>query len=298
MPASPDDRARGALLGTAIGDALGMPIEGLSHPNVRTYYKGIKGFRADEKRGELDAGQWTADTQNALALATALAEHPDDRTRAQAVWRQERLVDLRRPTERPVATSAAAASAAPLGIWWHTTEADATEALAWARVLLGDVDPRADALVAAIAQADALRRALGADPETLDGPAFVRATAEAARTAETALDDATDAVSTRLGALADHLDEFPLDLQDRCNGTGPAADEAFPFALAMAARGPSLAEASLLAAINVGGDANTVGAMVGALLGAMNGASAFPDEWRKGVQDGERITALADRMRA
>ena len=42
------DKVRGALLGTAVGDALGMPVEGLSHQNVRTYYKGIKGYRADE----------------------------------------------------------------------------------------------------------------------------------------------------------------------------------------------------------------------------------------------------------
>ena len=66
----------------------------------------------------------------------------------------------------------------------------------------------------------------------------------------------------------------------------------------MAARGPALAEASLLAAINVGGDANTVGAIVGALLGAMNGASAFPDEWRDGVEAGDEIAALADRLAA
>lgn len=294
------DRTRGALLGLAIGDALGMPIEGLSHPNVRTYYKGIKGFRADEKRGELEAGQWTADTQNALALASALAEHPGDLTRAQTVWHRERGVNLRRPTDRPFATSAAAAAAAPLGVWWHATDATAEDALAWTRGLLMDVDARPDALVAAYAQADAIRRALVADPEVLDGASFVRDAVGAARQAESALSEhgATDAVSSRLAGLADHLDEFPLDLQDRCAGTGAAADEAFPFALAMAARGPGLAEASLLAAINVGGDANTVGAMVGALLGAMNGASAFPDEWRDGVEAGDKITALADRLAA
>ena len=107
------DRIRGVLLGLAIGDALGMPIEGLSHPNVRTYYKGIKGFRADEKRGELEAGQWTADTQNALALAAALVEHPADLTRAQTVWRRERGTELRRPTGRPFGASGSAAAAAP-----------------------------------------------------------------------------------------------------------------------------------------------------------------------------------------
>ena len=44
------DSILGALLGTAVGDALGMPIEGLSHQNVRTYYKGIKEYRDDDQR--------------------------------------------------------------------------------------------------------------------------------------------------------------------------------------------------------------------------------------------------------
>ena len=77
-PARLRDRLVGALLGSAIGDALGMPVEGLSHPNVRTYYRGIKEMRADEKRGDLAAGQYTADTQRARALARALAASTPD----------------------------------------------------------------------------------------------------------------------------------------------------------------------------------------------------------------------------
>ncbi|OZC02092.1 ADP-ribosylglycohydrolase family protein [Rubricoccus marinus] len=289
------DRVRGLLLGLAIGDALGMPIEGLSHQNVRTYYKGIKGFRADEKRGELEAGQWTSDTQNALALAAALAEHPGDLTRAQVLWRQRRGVELRRPVDRPYATSASAAAVAPLGAWWAGTDAPLAEALTWTRALLADVDDRPDALVAALAQADAARRALGAPADTVEGADFVSQAADAARAAESEI-GASGAVSRRLDLLAGRLFEFPLDLQDLCDDTGPAADETFPFALAMAARGPALAEASLLAAINVGGDANTVGAILGALLGAFNGASAFPDEWRDGVEASGEILATADAL--
>ena len=205
---------------------------------------------------------------------------------------------LRRPTDRPYATSAGAAAAAPLGLWWRQTDAPLAEALAWTRGLLMDVDGRADALVAAFAQADAARRALGAEPATLDGAAFLAETAGAARAAEKELEasGASGRVSRRLDLLSGRLFEFPLDLQDLCGDTGPAADEAFPFGLAMAARGPALPEASLLAAINVGGDANTVGAICGALLGAINGASGFPAEWRDGVEASGEIAAAASRL--
>ena len=289
------DRARGALLGLAIGDALGMPIDGLSHINVRTYYKGIKGFRADEKRGEGDAGQWTAHTQNARALAAALAEHPADLTRAQSLWRRGRTAPRRREVTRDYPTGNAAACAAPLGVWWAATGAPAPEALAWTRALLVEVDGAPEALAAAFAVADATRRALGADPAALDGPAFLRETAEAARRAESE-NGATGVVSGRIETTAGALDDFPLDLQDLCGGTGHAADEAVPFALAMVARNPTLAEASLLAAVNVGGAAAQVGAIAGALLGALNGAPAFPDEWREGVEASGEIQSEADAL--
>ncbi|MEL6614362.1 MAG: ADP-ribosylglycohydrolase family protein [Bacteroidota bacterium] len=289
------DRASGLLLGLAIGDALGMPIDGLSHQNVRTYYKGIKGYRADEKRGELEAGQWTAHTQNARALAAALTEYPGDLTRAQVVWRQRRGVSLRRPTDRPYATGDAAACAAPLGAWWARTKAPLAEAIAWTRGLLMEVDVRPDSLVAAVAIADAARRALGSDPDALDGAAFMHATADAARAAE-AETDASGAVSSRIDLLAGRLFEFPLDLHDLAGGNRPAADEAVLFALAMAARGPSLAEASLLAAINVGGAAAQIGAVTGALLGAFNSAGAFPEEWREGIEASGDIAAEGDRL--
>jgi ADP-ribosylglycohydrolase len=108
--------------------------------------------------------------------------------------------------------------------------------------------------------------------------------------------EASDRVSSALRDLALYLDDTPLDLQDRCNGTGDRADEAFPFAVAMAAREPTLVEATLLSAVNVGGAAAAVGAMTGALLGAFNGWSAFPAEWRFGLEDAGRLLAEADAL--
>ncbi len=65
-PLAPD-RRQGILLGTRLGDALGMPLDGLSHQNVRLYYRGVKGLAADEKRG-IAAGTGTALTQALGAL--------------------------------------------------------------------------------------------------------------------------------------------------------------------------------------------------------------------------------------
>ncbi len=49
------DRTRGALLGLAVGETLGRPIDKMSHQNVRTYFKGIKGYVGHERTG-VEAG--------------------------------------------------------------------------------------------------------------------------------------------------------------------------------------------------------------------------------------------------
>lgn len=289
------DRLTGAMLGAAAGDALGMPVDGLSHPHVRTYYRGIKGLRADEKRGDLEAGQWTGHTQRALALARALAD-PAPSLRERYGEELARLrPHARRWTEEPAfTTSAAAAAAAPLGLWWAASGAGEGEALARVREAFGPAPPAA--LAAALGQAFAVRYLLAEAPDDLDGPAFLEAVTEMTGRAEAALGGAAPSPAERLRALAPHLGAFPLDLQDRCDGTGPAADEAWPFAVAMLARNPRLLDATLLPAINVGGAASATGAMVGALLGALHGWAAFPADWREGLEDAAHLEAEAARL--
>ena len=297
MPAPFRDRLVGTLLGSALGDALGMPVEDLSHINVRTYYKGVKELRADEKRGDLGVGQWTADTQRARALARALATGaPDSPDEVKAALQTEMPADLRRGGVRSP-SSAGAACAAPLGVQARLRGLKTLAGARWAALLLADVDPAPEAHVAAAAQAAAIRTCLGRDPDALSGPDILNAAREAAADGERLL-GADGRVSARLGSLAGHLDDYPLDLQDRCAGTGSAADEAFPFAVAMVARSPSLVESTLLAAVNVGGDTSAVGACVGAMLGALHGTAAFPSEWLDGLEDAAGIRAEAEALAA
>jgi ADP-ribosylglycohydrolase len=305
------DSVLGALLGTAVGDALGMPIEGLSHANVRTYYKGIKEYRDDDQRGDLDAGQWTDDTQMTFALVRTLTAHPDAPERwpnavAEAYvalqsearrWGQttttavDRLADGKAPDQSGVAdraTDGAAMRAAPLGIWWAARDVRREDAFAALRPVLAVTHRHPAALAAGWGQAVAVRILLDWTPDTFDRSAFWDALLDATTWAEGQL-GGDDRVSRRLKDLSDQLDAFPLDLGDACDGVGVWADEAWPFACAMVARRSHLLENTLLSGINVGGDADTTGAMMGALLGALHGWAAFPDEWREGLEASDRL---------
>ena len=295
-PARLRDRLVGTLLGSALGDALGMPVEGLSHQNVRTYYRGIKLMRADEKRGDLAAGQWTADTQRARMLTRALAgATPDSPEEARTAFHAALSAagPLRRGDVTVHPSSAGAACAAPLGVQARLRGLGTLAMARWAGLLLAPVDASPAAHVAAAAQAAAVQACLGRDAVT--GPALVAAALGTARDAERLL-GAGDRVSARVARVGEHLSAVPLDLQDLCGGTGSAADEAFPFALAMVARAPDLLEPTLLSAINVGGDTSAVGAMTGALLGAIHGASAFPSEWTDALEDAAAIRAEAEAL--
>ncbi|HYE57162.1 MAG TPA: ADP-ribosylglycohydrolase family protein, partial [Rhodothermales bacterium] len=235
------------LLGAAIGDALAMPIAGLSHQNVRLFYRGIKGYTADEKRGGA-AGTGTEITARLLALASAVPRAAFD--------------EIRAPADE---TAGAAATAAALA------RCDDNEASVW----LARLTPRGPARAAAHVQHRTLQRLSHTSPETFDTDAFWETLRWDTHAAEGAF-GSDGRLAARLDALTGHLHLFPLDLQDLCNGTGDAPDEAWPFALAMFARGPQLVEATLLSAINVGGAAHVVGALVGSLLGALHGAQPRP----------------------
>ena len=57
-------------------------------------------------------------------------------------------------------------------------------------------------------------------------------------------------------------------------------------------------EAAILAGVNLGHDADTVGAVAGQIAGAIYGWSGIPAHWRARLQDAERIEGLARRLHA
>jgi ADP-ribosyl-[dinitrogen reductase] hydrolase len=77
------DRRRGALLGLAVGDALGAAVEFCSPGSFRE----VAGYRGGGPHG-LGPGEWTDDTSMALALADSIAAgwDLDDQARRYVAW--------------------------------------------------------------------------------------------------------------------------------------------------------------------------------------------------------------------
>jgi ADP-ribosylglycohydrolase len=53
---------------------------------------------------------------------------------------------------------------------------------------------------------------------------------------------------------------------------------------------------SVLAAVNLGGDTDTTGAVTGGLAGVLYGHQATPDQWLAGLARREQVIGLAEKL--
>jgi ADP-ribosylglycohydrolase len=80
------DRLVGTLLGMALGDALGLPAEGMSAAPVARRFGGVDRFRLLGSTGFV-----SDDTEQAALVAQAMARHPDDGNRCLRSFRRSLL---------------------------------------------------------------------------------------------------------------------------------------------------------------------------------------------------------------
>ena len=301
--AAPLDRARGALLGLAMGDALGMPSQTLPRAQIRASYGTITGFVApcaDHPVSHgLQAGQVTDDTEQALLLARRLLATPgrfDDAAWAhdlldwEAGVRARGLRDLLGPstkaaltallagvppteTGRAGATNGAAMRIAPVGI--AVPARDPGQLVARVADTCRVTHNTGEAIAAAAAVATMISCGVaGADwcqalPEAVRAAGLGQALGWPAGVPD---------MAERIVAAVDLGRSGDIEAIATRIGTSVASHQSVPaaFALVAAAAGDAWAAACLAA--NIGDDTDTIGAIAGAICGACAGAGALPAE--------------------
>jgi ADP-ribosylglycohydrolase len=351
-PLSRIDRVRGGLLGLAIGDALGAPLEGLSSQQIRAHYgqvvdfvDGALAWKRKPYRWRMP-GLYSDDTQQALALCDVLLESGRVEPRRLAeiylglanpkgsyagahrgIGRSFRqvLADLERGvsprhTGQTSAGIGAAMRIAPVALYFNGQPEDMFEAV-MAASLITHRDIRS--LAGAMAVAHAVRRlAAGAQRD----PSFLfRLAADVAREEERILATHSGYVTSlqehgrslsrsiahveslldsprerALGALVDEANKHGADpiCKRATMGFPPAC---IPACLYLLMTTDSIEEA-LVDVVNLGGDADTAGAILGAFAGAHYGLGEIPHRWLLGLQNrdaiDQRAQALHDRSSA
>lgn len=299
------DRAVGALTGLALGDALGMPTQLLSRPRILARYGELTGFVDAPDDNEISrgtpAGRVTDDTDQALILGRLLVEgggRVDPRRLADELLSWEARMtalgsaDLLGPsTRRALQLLTQGAPIGESGRWGDTNGA----AMRVAPVGVAYPPDPVDRLVDAVADIDRVTH----DTTVANAGAAAVAAAVSAGIDGASLDDAValGVAAARVGATrgqyvpgADVAARIewardlvagspdPLDVIYRLVGTGVATQEAVPAAFAVLSVYPGDPFRACLAAASLGGDCDTVAAMVGAISGACHGYAALPPD--------------------
>ena len=304
----PEGRLRaalaGALLGTTVGDSLGLPAEGLSRGRIQGWWKGQW-----RHRFLFGHGMCSDDTEHTFFVAQALLAHPDDPGAFQRclAWKLRfwllglpagvGLATLRAlvklwvgfPPSRSGVYSAGngpAMRSAIIGTYFFDAPAQ-RKAFVSAATRLTHTDPKAETAALAVAEAAAwaVRQDARLD-QWIDGLAQLGADQE---------------WKSLCGQLAEGLaagksvDAFAESL-GLARGVAGYAYHSVPVALYAWLRSPLDFRTALESALNCGGDTDTVGAIVGALAGASAGVQGIPAEWVKGICEWPRSTHLLEQL--
>jgi ADP-ribosylglycohydrolase len=288
------DVLAGVLLGTAVGDALGLPREGLSPGRARRLF----GSPPLGHRLFLGRGMVSDDTEHTVLVGQALLRRPDDADRfARALawglrwWLLRLPAGVGRATARSVlklwlgfgpgrsgvysAGNGPAMRAALLGVCLAEGR---LPAYLRACTRLTHTDPRAErgALLVALAARH------GADR----GPTGVDAAAFLTRALDVAKGDPE--LEGLLKRLEDHLgrNSSPAEVAAELGlsrGVTGYVYHTVPLALYCWLRWPGDFRRAVEEVIALGGDADTTAAITGAIAGARVGANQIPPEWLAGL---------------
>jgi len=290
------DRARGCLMGLAVGDALGRPAEGMSPAAIAARWGRITDFVTDQPAG-------SDDTEYALFYARLLLRHGIGLTSTHVAeaWRRDicsqtggfkgagfsemaTIENLRAGLEPPASgqhchswSDGLAMRAAPSGIFAAGDPALAAHLTA----VDGAVSHSGEGIYAGQAVAAGVAVAMaGATPEEVWEAALAHVPADSwtARALRTA-----GAIGLTAPAPWSALEPLYEALALTYYHWTDLAPEAvgFAFGAYLAARGRFVD--AVLAGVNCGRDADTIAAMAGALAGATGGLEAVPARWAAAI---------------
>ena len=320
--------ALGALVGGAIGDALGMPTQLLSRQMIANRYGLITEFMAPAEdhpvaRG-LPPGAVTDDTEQTLLLAHALVSEGEfDHLRWIATllrWeddvRARGSFDLLGPsTKRAIAAIRAGASVEIAGRFGDTNGAAMRIAPVGIMMPPSPLRPLVARVAetcrathntnVAIAAAAAVAAAVSAGVQGADWSEAAGVAIEAARLGGRegnwiAGADIAARIAWARALVRSRTETEAIGLVADLVGTSVASQESVPaaFALVAIAQGDPWACATLAA--NIGGDTDTIGAIAAGMAGACAGVGALPAEKIAQLRgfDLAEATNLAERLLA
>ena len=314
VPHALQERARGVIVGLAVGDAMGMPLEFMSKQQiqrqhggkVREYVKPIPRHPCEH----LSPGQYTDDTQMAMALAKSIIDKGEFSPHAfkrrliewyeckdhrapgnaciQAVARLDQGVSYKESGQENAAGCGSAMRVAPLALVYGGKELIKHSHL---QSIMTHQDVRAS--IGTVLTAQIVSRLLAMDAVSFDRDDFLKEITRFAAALEEKLGHRKPEFSEKLATFPDLL-AMPFEESIVKIGTGGYVVETVLGAFFGFLHSPTDFEATIVNVVNEGHDADSVGAIAGAFSGAFNGLGAIPARWLAPLEGRDELIAVAD----
>ncbi len=307
----------GALLGGAIGDALGSFCEMWSRERILEVEDLTGHYRGQEGSAHRTAGAYTDDTQQTLVVVESILDRrgvdpADIARRFLTMWQRSELYGygtaFRQTMERldagvpwqeaasvDMPSNGTVMKIGPVGLWhWQRGEKIRADAMALCHVT--HRDPRA--VAGALAIAHVVGHLL------THRPMDVEEVIEVAEWSARPIHEATGEMIGELRMLLEMpeqvayeaLLEMPEGAFERGQGLPGEAPVTAVAALEAFLRTPEDFEATIRRALEAGGDVDTFAAVAGTLSGTYNGTAALPGRLVDGLVEGERIRGLGEAL--
>ena len=299
-------RYRGCLLGGAVGDALGMPTENMTRPQILAKY----GHRIDDyhpkPNRQLAKGQWTDDTVLSLATVESMVRIKAFSPSALAAsmgmaFRKERWRGFGTTTKTALTRinrgcpwnesgvlgvhssgNGAAMSAAPLALFSY---GDVEQLRQTCSMAFNITHRNQEAVDGGLAIAFIVARILDG---SFDDSRIIEDTIS--YVGDSVISDALIHVNHLLGRDAD-TDTAAAEI-----GTSGLVVDTVGISVFLFLKNiHSFSDAVAISAA-IGGDTDTIASIVGSMSGAYLGEESIPDKWLAGLENVERIRGLSDSL--
>jgi len=295
---------RGSIFGAAIGDTLGMPVEKWTIEKIRSELGEVKDMLGGRQG---PPGTWTDDTAMTIAVAESLIEckgfdssdmrskflrHYDPRRgfglavkSALGVLTEEARKAVQEQLKVVGMWNGSAMRIAPVGLFYYDDPVKLRQASHESSKITHD---HMLAHEGAALQAYAIGSLVGVEPGALDPEGFLH------QLEGFVTEDAyKEQLRKALEMMSQHEDK-----QGIANSLGNTAHalQSIPTAIYSFVTHREDFRDAVIYAVNLGGDADTIGSMTGALSGAYLGEEAIPSDWRMKVENASYLCQLADEL--
>jgi ADP-ribosylglycohydrolase len=308
------NKYKGCLLGLAVGDALGAPVEFMSFVEIKNKY-GEEGIQDFDSWGGYRAGYYTDDTQMALATARGCIK-------ASEKWKSDGVFEHTPYVYREY-------------LKWLETQNDPSQRRAPGNTCLSALNSGIMGTIenpineskgcGGVMRTAPVGLVFGRDVAFLEGARFAAMThghpsgylsagslaeliswileekelKEAIAECKKTLVLYEDYEETlKKVELADRLSSDSIQVQDAIAaiGEGWVGEEALGIAIYCALKFDDDFKGGVIAAVNHSGDSDSTGSITGAILGTLLGVKAIPTSWLESLENAEDIENIASEM--